>query len=407
MRQLRHAATFAAIGCAWLGCVLSSGSGGDPDTLLHPEAGVPEGSEEGTFDNPDAIGSDTPSSPSDAGTDAADGSSRTVKTDGGTLTITPLGSTTQSIGPSGGTISLGKASLVVPAGALTKAVSIGISAESFQEHGKGPTSLYHFTPDGQTFAAAATVNLPGTGGVIYWSQAEGNGIVFAKLPTTLSAGMATAKVMHFSRAFLGDESCTAFWGCTPQCAPCSAGETSCPCECNLLIPPVCPPGYQVEGLVPLTCLENLTYPSCPCGEFPIGGGPIAACFPISDAGNDSGTDAQGPDAGPTVTCMGAGSCGGSAGSCSDGVSSSCSTTQGGHSYTLSCTGSCTGSCSGACGGACGTPCLSSYATCPTIECTCAVDGATTSTATMSWTGSVNQVWPQCKSGKVPFPGTPK
>jgi hypothetical protein len=26
---------------------------------------------------------------------------------------------------------------------------------------------------------------------------------------------------------------------------------------------------------------------------------------------------------------------------------------------------------------------------------------------MSWTGSVNQVWPQCKSGKVPFPGTPK
>jgi hypothetical protein len=234
-----------------------------------------------------------PAAPSPAGdTGTADGGIETIDTDAGVLTVAPLGSTTQAIGASGGTISLDGASLVVPAGALSQSTSIAITAWSVQPPSGAPVTLYQFAPDGLTFGVSATINLPvrgGTSGVIHWSEAEDGVTVFDELPTSVVDNIATANVTHFSSGFYGP---SLTGGGIDVCT--TPGPNGPAIQC--------PKGYSCGP-------EHLCSPDLSgvlCGEpspnlFPF------VCIPDPDAGTDGGHVVVTVDAGVAdAGCYGAG-----------------------------------------------------------------------------------------------------
>jgi hypothetical protein len=114
----------------------------------------------------------------------------------------------QTIGPAGGIVRLGAASITIPAGALSKPTPITLSFAP----GTPPTEydvcsrLYSFAPRGLVFARPATVVLPCTAPqpafAIYWSRPSGAG--YDRLDTTLAGHTASASVTHFSTGFVGD-----------------------------------------------------------------------------------------------------------------------------------------------------------------------------------------------------------
>ena len=288
-------------------------------------------------------------SPSDGGvTEPAEGGPAPM-TDAG-VTTTTLGTTTQSIGGAGGTISLGKASLVVPAGALPQTVSISITATSVEPDGGAPTTIYEFGPQGLTFAIPATVNLPGTAGVIHWSQVLGGRTVFTEVPTSVAGGLATAKVTHFSYAFLA-----CGWLVDTSA---SAPYYACPTfnQSGLQLEPVCPAGYGCTNsptgcaAVPATgCSGGDVWTGFVCSPFcpgasavgspgcPIGGLAGVSCAPDVDASFGAGDSSLNMEDGAPA-CSGSGATSAPTGACSSFE------TCGGHMYEASCSSAGEGTC---------------------------------------------------------------
>jgi hypothetical protein len=114
-----------------------------------------------------------------------------------------------TIGPAGGVVSLGQASVTIPPLALSQATTITITLRSDEPPAeyRAYSPFYEFDPRGLTFAVPATVVLPDYGGpqgaAIYWSSPTGPG--YDVLPTTLGADVGSAQVTHFSTGFLGIE----------------------------------------------------------------------------------------------------------------------------------------------------------------------------------------------------------
>jgi hypothetical protein len=340
----------------------------------------------------------TTTGPADAGTTT---NPTTITTDAGTVTVTTLGSTTKSIGPAGGTISLGMASLVVPAGALTQSVSISLTALSVQPDGQAAVTVYHFAPDGLTFAVPATVSLPTTSGstqVVHWSQAASGGTFFADLPSSSAGGLATAPVTHFSGGFSGSPSSN---GAIDWCPP--LGSTSFV---------GCPAGYtcQQPGYAD-TCVSD-SNPLVPWCEWEVTaegyGGPPFLCYPLQPDGG--GSDAEPSDGGCSVACNGSGgspSCGDSCDPtmCTNPGTLDCSTTCNGQTFEMSCSATCPVSCTcGTCSAnTCSGPPSCTEGTC-SQSCTCTVNGVATGTSTIT-TDSWHAMWSACTYDGGAFPGT--
>ena len=112
-----------------------------------------------------------------------------------------------SIGPAGGVVTLGAASITIPPGALSSATLITLHQRSDFPPARYVTysPFYEFDPAGVTFAIPATVVLPRYGGpasaAVYWSAATGPG--YDRLVSTVGAHVASAQVTHFSTGFLG------------------------------------------------------------------------------------------------------------------------------------------------------------------------------------------------------------
>jgi hypothetical protein len=119
----------------------------------------------------------------------------------------PPGGSTSTIGPAGGQVSASGVELDVPPGALATPTSIAVTVDP--SGAPAPyvalSPLFHFSPDGLTFARPATVTFAIAGNPhgahVYWSQPAGT--AYDELPTTWVGMTAAATVSHFSRGFVG------------------------------------------------------------------------------------------------------------------------------------------------------------------------------------------------------------
>lgn len=119
----------------------------------------------------DASGLDT--AIPDAGVDAATidaGVADSGAPDGGANDAgrVPDASTSSTIGPAGGSVSAGEASVTIPAGALATDVAIGVAAVSaplpLPAEYTAVSLVWAFTPHGTTFASPATIQIQHSGG---------------------------------------------------------------------------------------------------------------------------------------------------------------------------------------------------------------------------------------------------
>lgn len=112
---------------------------------------------------------------------------------------------------SGGTITFGAATLVVPAGALSSPTTITISegAVAVPSQVAAWTAVYELQPQGLVFKIPATLSLAPSAGappglLVYLSNVANDG--FDALPTTLDGTVYKAGIAHFSNTFLASES---------------------------------------------------------------------------------------------------------------------------------------------------------------------------------------------------------
>lgn len=119
------------------------------------------------------------------------------------------GATKAVIGPGGGEIRAGGATLSFPPGALPTDVEISIGSTGAPEGASAFSSVYTFGPAGLTFDVPVTVAIGFSAGAInaamLWSD---DGVEWIPLETELSAGQAVASIDHFSRGFVADETVT-------------------------------------------------------------------------------------------------------------------------------------------------------------------------------------------------------
>lgn len=116
-------------------------------------------------------------------------------------------SASKSLSSAGGSIALGDVTLDVPPGALSADTTISVT-EVFTPatiNGQVLSPLYEFGPPGLTFGTPAQVSFKVTGALpvsagVQWSSDGGN---FEKLATTVEGDVASARVSHFSRGFIG------------------------------------------------------------------------------------------------------------------------------------------------------------------------------------------------------------
>jgi sugar lactone lactonase YvrE len=135
------------------------------------------------------------------------------------------------IGPGGGTVTLGGASLSIPAGALEDPTVIRISIRGGSPPSEYETfsSFYEFAPSGLTFLVPATVVLPehdpSASSSIYWSSGDSDG--YTRLTTTEASGLASANVTHFSDGFVGEVKASSEGG-VPGASDAGAPDTAPP-----------------------------------------------------------------------------------------------------------------------------------------------------------------------------------
>lgn len=111
------------------------------------------------------------------------------------------------VGPEGGSIALGGATIDIPAGAVVADTEITVTAidrpvpVAFSTYSR----VFHFEPAGQVFEQPLTVSLPYTGSAehatIFWTAQ--NGGAYMALPTRVEGDRAVAQITHFSDAFVG------------------------------------------------------------------------------------------------------------------------------------------------------------------------------------------------------------
>jgi ZU5 domain len=125
---------------------------------------------------------------------------------GGSSTTTSKTMASQSVGATGGSLSLADGTkLVIPAGALTttSTITIGKSTSAVPAGYNAESALYVFGPSGLTFAKPVAVTLPVNAGAsspsVYWSNPSGG---FDELGGTASTGAISASVTHFSEGFV-------------------------------------------------------------------------------------------------------------------------------------------------------------------------------------------------------------
>src|SRR5262249_8064112 len=112
-----------------------------------------------------------------------------------------------TVGNAGGTFESAGVEVTIPPGALSSDRTIVVTKT--EEQAPADTTalspIYHFEPDGLTFAIPIAVRLPlqgdGASAVVSWSSAGGDG--FAEAPTRVDGLVAEAQVVHFSRGFAG------------------------------------------------------------------------------------------------------------------------------------------------------------------------------------------------------------
>jgi hypothetical protein len=115
---------------------------------------------------------------------------------------------TQTVGPDGGTIVVGGATVTIPKGALAAAKDITITnAGSSQPAGFVALSpVFKCEPSGTDFAQPVTMQMPftddGKGAfTMFWST--GSDPTFKDVGGTVQGKTVVATVMHFSSGFVG------------------------------------------------------------------------------------------------------------------------------------------------------------------------------------------------------------
>lgn len=150
---------------------------------------------------------------------------------GGAGGSTPTGNGTAVVGPGGGTVLLGDGpAMVVPAGALGSVTTLTIAPSPIAAPSGAVTGVFQFGPDGTTFSAPVKVTFPvpaatsAASVALYWTK-PGSAAAWDVLPLTVSGGVATGHVTHFSAGFVG-AACTPGATCAPA-NPCHVGVTTC------------------------------------------------------------------------------------------------------------------------------------------------------------------------------------
>ncbi len=114
----------------------------------------------------------------------------------------------------GGTVSLsGGPSVQIPAGALAVDTVVTVQQSTIQAPNGAVTPVYEFGPSGTTFSKPVTVTIPvpaGTTDGAIWTRQEG-ATTFTSVPTTISGGVATAQVTHFSVYLVGSVDLSGTW----------------------------------------------------------------------------------------------------------------------------------------------------------------------------------------------------
>ncbi len=142
-----------------------------------------------------------------------------------------------SIGSEGGELALPEGGrLTVPPGALDAEVAISVSVVSTPEiPGFEPVGpVYHFEPEGTTFAVPATVELPFDGDgealVALWTDPDGS---WTQLAATVGDGVLVAEVEHFSEG-------TAAKKAGPECGNgVKEGAEECESQTDCETPEIC------------------------------------------------------------------------------------------------------------------------------------------------------------------------
>jgi len=142
----------------------------------------------------------------------------------------------RTIGPEGGTVTLGGVSIVIPAGALSEEKTITIE-ENPSDYPEIPSSIerrgsvWAFLPHDLVFASPVTITIPFTGSAtddlkLFTAQYEGSWV--ATPNATVQGGSMQARVGHFSYFLPGTGgandvlcSCVGDYGCVEDMYPAS------------------------------------------------------------------------------------------------------------------------------------------------------------------------------------------
>jgi hypothetical protein len=140
-----------------------------------------------------------------------------------------------TIGPEGGTVTVGGSSVVIPAGALSGATDISVEENpsgypeipsSIEAHG----SVWAFLPHGLVFASPVTVTVPFTGSATDGLQlftASPGGSWAAVEGATIEGNAMRASVEHFSYYVVGEEAFVPNYSCACQSPPDTDGGYTC------------------------------------------------------------------------------------------------------------------------------------------------------------------------------------
>jgi len=117
-------------------------------------------------------------------------------------------SSSLTIGPDGGRVSVNGVALDIPAGALSSPVEIQVTRDdgaSIPSGLRAISPVFRFSPDHLAFLVPATVHFTAPGApnqaTIHWSDSSGD--AFTALPTNWDGSDAATTISHFSRGFVG------------------------------------------------------------------------------------------------------------------------------------------------------------------------------------------------------------
>lgn len=114
------------------------------------------------------------------------------------------------IGPEGGTLSIGGATVTIPPGALgsTEAITVRTGSVSPSLSADLHSPVFEFMPHGLEFEVPVIVELPHDGSAsplqVLWSE---DGSSWSRIGATILGSSARARVSHFSHAVVADDQC--------------------------------------------------------------------------------------------------------------------------------------------------------------------------------------------------------